>query len=262
MRFPSASLVRSGMAFAAFILAATCATAQSPEATADGQWHFVAGIYGWLPSISGSVGIRSFPEVPIAVPFSALWDHLKMTASGHFEGGKDRAGFALDILYVRLATPVSGQIPGLLNAEINLRETIAEGFGYYRLFQASGAYPLKLELLGGVRFWDINTRLESDITNGTGKTIDWADGFGGMRVELPLGSKLILIGRGDVGAGGAKLDWSASGDLAYRLGKGWITGAGYRTLNVDFDKAAAAGGERRLVDISMNGPRFWISYTW
>ncbi len=70
------------------------------------------------------------------------------------------------------------------------------------------------------------------------------------------------LGRGDVGAGGAKLDWSASGDLAYRMGKGWLLGAGYRTLNVERDKAGAVVSERRLVDLSMRGPRLWILYTW
>jgi hypothetical protein len=89
------------------------------------------------------------------------------------------------------------------------------------------------------------------------------DGFGGLRVQVPLGSRLILMGRGDVGAGGADLDWSASGDLAFRLGKGWISGAGYRSLNVDYDKTGPLGIlERTVWDIGYNGPRMWIVYTW
>jgi hypothetical protein len=81
--------------------------------------------------------------------------------------------------------------------------------------------------------------------------------------KIPLGSRLILLGRGDVGAGGADLDWSASGDLAFRLGKGWVSGAGYRSLNVDYDKTGPLGIlERTVWDIGYNGPRMWIVYTW
>jgi hypothetical protein len=261
MRCRSGSFVRGGLAVAVLILAAVSATAQTTSAT-DGKWNFVAGLYGWFPAISGTVTVRNFPEVPIDVPFSDLFDHLKMNLTGHFESRRDKIGFGLDLFYVRLAAPVSGQIPELLDASVNLRQFIGEGFGFYRLAQGSGDYPWTLEALGGVRFWDINTRIESDVSDRGGKAIDWADGFGGLRFEVPFGSKLSLIGRGDVGAGGAKLDWSASGDLAYRLGKGWVTGAGYRSLNVDYDKAGREDRERTLFDVSFSGPRLWIVYTW
>jgi hypothetical protein len=262
----SLSFRKSTLWIAALCVAAAPAFAQAPSATpaqaADGQWHYLVGLYGWFPAISGSLTVRPVGTVPIDVSFSDLWDHLKMNLTGHFEAGKGPFGFGVDAFYVRLAAPVVGEIPDHIGAAVNLRQFIGEGFGYYRLFQGGAEFPWKLEAIGGVRYWDTNTRLETDITNGTGKTVDWADGFGGLRVEFPLGDKLILMGRGDVGAGGARLDWSASGDLALRLGKGWISGAGYRTLNVDYDKAGELGVDRRLVDLSYSGPRVWIAYAW
>ena len=265
MRRYKDSLGKAAVAIAALILTTSSAMAQSPDSTATSgpdQWHYIIGLYVWAPAITGSLSVRNFPEVPIDVPFDDLWHHLKFNITGHFEAAKGPFGFGLDAFYVHLGAAVSGQIPDLLNTSVNLREFIGEGFGYYRLAQGSGDNPWKLQFLGGVRFWDINTRLESDLPDAGGKTMDWADGFGGLRLEVPLGSKLILLGRGDVGAGGSKLDWSASGDLAYRLGKGWLVDVGYRTLNVDYDKAGIEGRERSLFDVSMSGPRLFIAYSW
>ena len=58
-------------------------------------------------------------------------------------------------------------------------------------------------------------------------------------------------------------DWSASGDVAFRIAKGWIIGAGYRTLDVDYCKTGQFGILQRTVwDLSYSGPRMWIVYTW
>ena len=258
---------RLASAFAALVLAAASARAQTPPPAApttamDDHWHFIVGLYGWFPGISGTVTVLDHPPVPIDVPFSKLWDNLKFILTGHFEGRHEKFGFGLDLFYVHEGLAVSGVVPELLDTSVDLRQFIGEGFGFYRVAQGSGERPWTVDVLGGVRFWDTNTRVQSDITNGTGKTIDWVDGFGGLRFELPITSKLSLLGRGDVGAGGAKLDWSASGDLAFQLGKGWVSGLGYRTLNVDLDKVGGAGVERRTFDVAYNGPRAWIAITW
>lgn len=242
---------------------ATPLAAQTPQTTAtDGRWHFVAGLYGFFPGIEGSVSTRNFEEVPIDVSFSELWDHLKMNLTGHFEARRDRFGFGIDLFYVRLAAPVDGALPEFLNASVNLRQFIAESFGFYRVAQGSSERPWTIDVLGGVRFWDTNARLESDINDGDGRTLDWVDGIGGVRIQIPLHSRISLLGRGDIGAGGAKLDWSASGDLAFASGKGFVLGAGYRTLNIEYDKVGSAGLDRRQTNLSYNGPRTWVVYTW
>ncbi len=251
------------LVIAAFAAAGGAAFAQSANTAGDHDWHFVAGLYGWMPAVSGTVTVRDFPEVPIEVPFKDIFDNLKFVLDGHFEAGKDRFGFGVNFLYVHERTPIQGEIPELLDASVNLRELIADGFGYYRLVQGSGECPWKLELMGGARFWNVNTRVESDLgLQGDGLTKNWVDGIGGLRVEIPLGPRFLVLGHGDVGAGGAKLDWSASGDIFFRLSKVANIGAGYRTLNVDLDKTGAVIADRRLVDISMHGPEVWLLFTW
>jgi hypothetical protein len=249
----------------AMILASSPAGAQTPPpSTSDeAKWRFVAGLYGYFPAITGSATTEDFIQVPIDVSFSELWDHLKMNLTGHFEAQTGRFGFGVDAFYVRLGADIDGPIPELIDAEITMRQFIGEAFGFYQVAHGSGEHPWSLEAIGGIRFWDTNLRVDTSIGDTDGRTADWVDGFGGLRVQVPLGSRLILLGRGDVGAGGADLDWSASGDLAFRLGKGWISGAGYRSLNVDYDKTGPLGIlERTVWDIGYNGPRMWIVYTW
>jgi hypothetical protein len=246
----------------ALLLAAPGAQAQNHPTTAmDGRWHFLFGLYGFFPAIEGSVSTPPFSVgLPIDVSFSELWDHLKFNITGHFEARRDRFGLGWDLFYVHLAAPVEGPVAGFVDASINLRQIIGEGFLFYRVVHGPAEFPWTLDLTGAARVWSTNTRLQSDVTDGDGKTTTWVDGVGGLRVRIPLGSRFALLGAGDVGAGGAKLDWSASGDLAFAAGC-WVLGAGYRSLNIEFDKDRGTA-DRRLVNLVYNGPRAWVAYTW
>ena len=234
----------------------------SPISANDGQWHFLVGLYGWFPAIQGTVSLNDYVQVPINVSFSDLWSHLKMVAPLHFEARHDLFGLATDVLYIRMGAPIQGNIPQYLNASVDLRTWIVEGFGFYRVAHGSGENPWTIDLLGGVRYWNINARAESDIGNTSTLTTDWVDGFGGLRFQVPIVGCLSLLGRGDVGAGGAKLDWSASGDLALRLGKHWVSGLGWKYLSVDYAGKAGPLGSQRVFDVAFNGPLAWIVYTW
>jgi hypothetical protein len=250
------------------ILAATRAQAQyqgHPISAMDGRWHFLAGLYGWFPAIEGTVSTRNFSDVPVDVSFEELWDHLKFDITGHFEARRDRFGLGVDFMYVHLAVPVEGPIGEFVNASVNMRQIIGEGFLFYRVVHGPAGFPWTLDLTGAARVWNVNTRIESDVTDRDGKTTTFVDGVGGLRVRIPLGSRFALLGQGDVGAGEAKLDWSASGDIAFFAGC-WVLGGGYRSLNIEYDKGPDFSMQepptRRLVDLGYNGPRVWIAYTW
>ena len=259
------SLIRLAASFAVLALVAAAPprlAAQAPTQV-DDQMHYIVGLYGWFPKIEGTVTARNFVQIPIDVTFDELWDHLKMNITGHFEAQKGRFGGGIDAFYVRLGADIQGPIPELINAEATLRQFIGEGFGYYQVVRGTGENPWSLEVLGGVRYWNTNLRIDTDLGDTNGRTAAWADGFGGLRVQIPLGGCFFLLGRGDAGAGGAKLDWSASGDLAFNLSQNFVTGAGYRTLSVDYDKTGPLGIlERSVWDVTYQGPRMWMAYRW
>lgn len=254
---------RTLLAALALILAATRAQAQAqghPSTAMDGDWHFLAGLYGYFPEIQGRVSTVNFQSAPVDVTFEELWHHLKFNITGHFEARRDRFGLGFDFFYVHLGAPVVGPIGEFVDASVNLRQIIGDGFLFYRVAQGPAGFPFSLDLTGAARVWSTNARLESDVTDVDGRTLTWVDGVGGLRVRIPLGSRFALLGAGDVGAGGAKLDWSASGDLAFVAGC-WTLGAGYRSLNIEYDRNHELG-DRKTMDLQYNGPRAWIAYSW
>ena len=89
---------------------------------------------------------------------------------------------------------------------------------------------------------------------------DWVDALIGLRFRAPLGSRVSLLGRGDIAGFGSKFTWNLEGDLAVKLSDRWSLGAGWRHIDIEYDKTD--GAERRLYDVALDGPRTWFSYAW
>jgi hypothetical protein len=187
---------------------------------------------------------------------------------GYVEGRKDRFGFALDVMYVNLGPPVESDAPviGKLSLKADVRSTIAEGFVFYRLATGGrGDNPATLDILAGTRYSDNRTRLTATTDDGIaydGKFQDlgWWDALAGVKFSAPLGSRLALLGRADVAGFGSKLTWNMEGELALRASYHWAFGAGWRHLDVDYEKGE--GLERKVFNIAYDGPMAWLAYSW
>ena len=86
------------------------------------------------------------------------------------------------------------------------------------------------------------------------------DALAGVRFRAPLGSRVSILGRADVAGFGSKLTWNLEGDLAVRVSEHWALGAGWRHMDIDYDKSEGADG--KVVDLAYDGPRAWFSYAW
>ena len=255
----------------ALVAAAVPSWAQSrgrPTEAMDGAWHFTIAPYMWATGISGSASVANLPEVPIDVSFSDIISDLDFAVLGYVEGRKDRFGFALDVMYVNLGPPVESDAPviGKLSLKADVRSTIAEGFVFYRLATGGrGDNPATLDVLAGTRYSDNRTRLTATTDAGIaydGKFQDlgWWDALAGVKFSAPLGSRLALLGRADVAGFGSKLTWNLEGELAFRASYHWAFGAGWRHLDVDYEKGE--GLERKVFNIAYDGPMAWLAYSW
>ena len=92
-------------------LPATAAAQDRPTMAMDGQWHFAVAPYFWFSGVKGDVSVRNLPEVPIEKSFSDIWSDFQIGALAHFEGRKDRWGFATDMMYMDLRAPVAAGAP-------------------------------------------------------------------------------------------------------------------------------------------------------
>jgi len=245
------------------------AQAQSrPMLAEDGQWHFAVAPYLWFSGLKGDVSVKGLPEIPIEKSFSDIWSDFHFGFLGHFEGRKNRWGFATDLMYMDLHAPVASNAPvvGALGLDATVKSLTVEGLGFYRV--ATGGRkdnPAHLDVLVGVRYYGMSAQLNASGPNGNewaGAKNDftWVDGLAGLRFRAPLGSRFALVGRGDVATFGSKFTWNLEGDLAASLSEHWTAGAGWRHFDIDYDKGS--GTDRKLLDVAYDGPRAWFAYAW
>ena len=234
----------------------------------DDQWHFVAAPYFWFSGLKGNVSVGNLPDVPIEKSFSDIWNDVHIGALAHVEGRKGSWGFATDVMYMDLRAPVAAGTPILsqLDAAATVKTFTGEGLGFYRAVSGGRKdSPAFLDVLAGVRYYKTSGQLNVTLpvagaTAGGKLELDWVDAMTGVRFRTPIGSRVALVGRGDVAGFGSKFTWNLEGDLAVALSQRWALGAGWRHLSIDYDKGS--GTDRRLMDVAYDGPRVWFAYAW
>ena len=70
-------------------------------ASGTSPWRRTSGSRG----LKGDVSVKGLPDIPIEKSFSDIWSDFHVGVLGHFEGRKDRWGFATDVMYMDLHAP-------------------------------------------------------------------------------------------------------------------------------------------------------------
>ncbi len=204
----------------------------SGEAPAAESWTFLVKPYLFASGLDGTVGSGSNVG-DIEADFEDLLSDLNFGAMVSFEvvPPESRWRILTDLMYIQLED--SGTAPGPLMADVDatIDQFIAELTAAYEVLEDG-----RLDVLGGLRYWSLEVDLEAgpisrDVTE------DWVDPLVGVRSSLPLGERLRVLLRGDVGGFGV------GSDFAYELGAGlgWELSDtvqlafGYRHLAVDYE---------------------------
>ncbi len=201
--------------------------------------------------------------MPVEKSFSDIWSDLDIGFQGDFEARRDRWGFGTDVVYMNLGASVAGDLPilGQRGLEADVRQLVVEGIAFRRVVTSAepenGAY---LDVLAGARYFGTSARLRGSLFDSTKRTLDWVDALAGVRVHVPLGSRLGLSARGDVAGFGSDVTWNARADLGVRVSERWVTGLSWRFTKVDYDQGE--GAERKLFDMTYSGPLVFVGYTW
>ena len=243
---------------AVLAMAAVPAAAQS---SSDGDWHFQLSPYFWAAGVSGSVQIRSLPELKVDASFSDIISKFDIGLLGRFEGHKGRFGFATDMLYMNLGAPLAANQPilSLLEPQVDVRQFIGEGVGFYRVaHDANDPERAYLDVLAGARYVHMRNQIDTIAGDSVGSSVSWLDALGGLRGRAPLGSKAALVARGDIGGLGSKFVYNVEGSLDFSISKRWTLGAGYRYLHYDFEKGS--GLDRRAAALGFGGPVFLATF--
>jgi len=249
------------------VQAAPAHSLEGPRTAMDERWHFAVTPYFWFTGLEGAVSAKGVIEAPVDASFSDIWNNFDIGVLGRFEGRRNRIGFTVDTSYLNLGAEVARDRPilGQLGLEADIRSLISEGLVFYRVTSGGDRDGAWLDVFGGGRFVGTSAQLKGTTPDGsdlssTKQTIDWVDALVGARFRVPLGKRLGLDGRGDVAGLGSDFSWNLQGGLDLALGERWALGAGYRHLDIDYDKES--NGERKLFRIKFDGAYSFVSFAW
>ena len=229
-------------------------------AAADNGWSFQLAPYGWPAGQNGPVGtLPGQPPTDIDVDF---WDDVLGNINGALflvgEARKDRWGIFLDTAWVDIESESPTPGPNFSSVSVRSKSWVTSLAGLYRLMDEA---KYSLDLLGGVRFWSVETTLElgSGAVQG-GKIVedeDWIDPILGVKGRRVIGdSRFFVSGMFMLGGFGAASDllWDLSGYLGYQWTEAISTVIGYRYLDVDYED------DGFIYDIAQDGPVIGLSW--
>jgi hypothetical protein len=218
------------------------------------RWHFVIIPYLWASAMTGKVGIGPL-TANVNESFSDTLSNLDFGLQLHMEASKDRYGFYLDGNYSKMSSGSAHTLPGQEQNTINANNTawfyLGELGGFYRvgkwcLSNTTAKSTLKLDLLGGGRFWYLKDEIDfkgpAGVNPNVGKSKSWLDLFVGGRARMDIDKFFILI-ESDVGGFdlgfSSTITWNIEGYIGYELPWWGITPIiGYRALYDNYDSGS------------------------
>lgn len=224
----------------------------SAEILRRDDWSFSISPYVWAASLEGTVGVAGLPSVEINAGFDDILRNLDFAAMTLAELRYQRFGIYADLVLTNIS--VDGDTPReILFDDADLRTELFIGTfgGAYRLLEGERG---GLDLLAGARVWSVDTRL--DLNGGIlddqefESNQNWVDPVIGIKGRLNLGHGLYLNGLAHIGGFGAASDltWDVFGGIGYQFNETVSALAGYRHLEVDYDRAGFK------FDVELSGP--------
>lgn len=244
-------MVTVSMVIAGLLCMGSLTHAQQVEEK-EWSWRLIP-FYGWLTSMSGESGFgRAVGDVDI--DFDQIVENLSFAYMGHFEGvWRQTAGFFANGVYMQL--DADKDIRGI-TTKLEYSQTGIEAGAFYRF----AAGPNDFDLLGGVRYYNLDIDVAVENIGDASKAADWFDGIGGLRWIVHVTDTLVVSARGDLGFGGSNLAWNVAGLLDWQPWEHFSFMGGYRALGIDYEDDD--GKVKFTYDMVIQGPVLGFSIVW
>lgn len=234
------------------------------------KWQYEFTIYGWLPSIDGTLKYSVPPGSGsnVSVDTSDILDSLNFVFMGTFEAQKNKLSLGLDLIYMDLSNSTSSTInigpgPGVpvsVNAGLGLKSWVVTGIVGYDVAHTE---KNRMAVIGGFRYLDLSA--DTDIAlSGPGPfpnppparvsgSNDFWDIIIGFKGAYMLNEKWYIPYYADIGAGQSNLTWQLYAAIGYKFNWGNIR-LGYRYLEYDQDD------DKLLQDLKLYGPLLGVGF--
>lgn len=234
------------------LLSCTLLSTTAINANEAGDWEHKVSIYGWLPSLDGTLKFK-IPNEPDESADSNAIDSLDSVFMGSYETRKNEWSFLADLIYLKMSGDTEG-----LNSNVNLNlELTTKLYGFYGGYNLSDTNNMRIDVIAGMRYFSLGldiTRSGGFIGNGTLSTsVENYDAVIGVKGEYNINSNWYVPYQFDIGAGDSDLTWQANASLAYRFAWGDII-ATYRYMHYD------KGDSFLLEDFDLYGPKLGVVF--
>lgn len=248
-------------------LAAAPLTTSAADDEAD-RWQLITAPFLWGSSIEGDVNIRG-TTVEIDLGFEDILDATKYGFQTYIELRKKMFGFYAAPSFLKLEADAE---TASASAQFEQDFWLVEGGGFLNLANKGGDTPFTLDLMAGVRYWNVDTDVNIQGAGPMGRdlaigsTFEVIDPVVGVRFREYLTPKLSISVRGDVGGFGisegetSNFSWQAIGLLGYDLSAKFTIFAGYRALGIDADEGS--GARQRNLDVIFQGILLGLQVRW
>ncbi|MFT4159271.1 MAG: hypothetical protein QM643_04670 [Shinella sp.] len=228
---------------------------EEPAAVTDAGpgWALQITPYMWAAGLKGDISpFRRAPAIGVEKSFSDVMDDLNFGGFVNVWARYDRFVLSGDMMYVDTTdSHAFGALPlPATSGSVDSKQFMATLQGGYRVVDTP---DFTLDALAGARFWHISNDVTVSalgVSRTYGESFGWVDPVVGLRAFLPLTDKLSVQAQADVGGFGAGSDitWSALATINYTFTDHLSVSAGYKVLDVDYDR----GGH--VFDTRLSGP--------
>lgn len=221
------------------VLAVDCLLARPAAATED--WSLRLSAAAWGSGLDAETRVRGRRLVETD---GGVFDDLDPVLNLDGELRWRRLGVLADVTVLDVGADAEA---GPLAADLEVDGVLASLAGFWR---AAEAERWSVDVLGGVRYWSIDTAFSLAGLGAAERSERWADPLIGARATVSVSERVTLQALGDVGGFGvgSDLQWEVVGRAAVALTDKVALAAGWRHLAFDYDKDDFA------LDATLTGP--------
>lgn len=212
---------------------------QVPMATEEGgEWKQSISIYGWLPSLKGTLKY-TIPEEDPEISSSDIISKLDSVFMGSYAVRKNKWSFLADVIYFKMSDSQEvsgntriGNVPYTVSSEQELTTWIVGGYAGYNLLE-NGTHTI--DAIAGLRYLSLGADISLSLNNlqrSVSPSAEFYDGVVGVQGITNINENWYVPYHFDIGAGDSDLTAQASAGLGYRFGWGDVR-LSYRYLYYD-----------------------------
>ena len=231
------------------------------EPVSASAWKHSFTIYGWLPSVDGTVrfdipGESGEPDEEVE---SSVLDNLDKVFMGTYEARKDKWSFLSDVIYLKLSDSQevypTNRLIDTIASEQELTAWLVSVYGGYNIVNTD---KITLDAMAGMRYLSLSLDVSLAINNNDGINLspsnEYYDAVIGFRGSYNINENWYIPYAFDIGGGDSDLTWQAGTSLGYRFNWGDVL-LTYRYIHYDIDTSKSL-----VKELDLYGPKIGLTF--